>query len=74
MEWDKKLPSRLNRRRISKKAHLTGQVGPVGQAGSTRLISQAEGGLLAGIFYFRSRLKAPILVGLIVKIDYDCVI
>ena len=71
MKWDEKIPSRLNRRRISKKAHLTGQVG---QAGSTRLISQAEGGLLAGIFYFRSRLKAPILVGLIVKIDYDCVI
>jgi hypothetical protein len=32
MEWDKKIPSRLNRRRIFINAHLTGQVGQVGQA------------------------------------------
>ena len=27
MEWDKKIPSRLNRRAIPKSSHLTGQVG-----------------------------------------------
>jgi hypothetical protein len=32
MEWDKKIPSRLNRLGISITSHLTGQVGQVGQA------------------------------------------
>jgi hypothetical protein len=32
MEWDKKIPSRLNRRATTESSHLTGQVGQVGQA------------------------------------------
>ena len=34
MEWEEKIPSRLNRLRIIRSSHLTGQVG---QAGFTRL-------------------------------------
>jgi len=41
MEWDKKIPSRLNKC----KKGLTGQVGQVGQAGSIR---RTESGLSAG--------------------------
>ena len=43
MEWEEKIPSRLNRLRIIRSSHLTGQVG---QAGFFR---QTEGGLSAGL-------------------------
>ena len=37
MEWEKKIPSRLNRRSIPKSSHLTGQVGQAGLTGLTGL-------------------------------------